>query len=79
MVQNSKLHVQNKMPAMHGIFSAFSWLTKDAPSKIDLLLGRTQFTSDITSKFGYSAIFSNLRFIRSKKQFTSDITSKGRI
>ena len=33
-------------------------------------------TSDITSKFGYGAIFSNLRFLLSKTQFISDIVVK---
>ena len=40
---------------------------------------KTQFTSDITSKLGYSALISNLRFRLSKTQFTLDITSKVRI
>ena len=48
-------------------------------SSIHLLLGKTQFTSDNTSKFGYRANVSNLRFLRSKTQLTSDITSKLRI
>ena len=36
------------------------------------------FISEITLKFGYSAKFSNLRFLFSKTQFTSDITSNVR-
>ena len=42
-----------------GIFSAFNCLTIDAYSKI-YLLGKTQSPSDIISKFGFCAIFSNL-------------------
>ena len=41
--------------------------------------GKTQFTSDITSKLGYSGIVSNLRFLRSKTQLTSDLKLKVRI
>ena len=37
---------------------------------------RTKFTLDITSYFGYSAMFSNLRLLFSGTQLTSDITSK---
>ena len=43
------------------------------------LVGKMLVTSNITSKFGYNAIFSNLGFLRSKTQLTSDITSKVRI
>ena len=43
------------------------------------VFGKTQFPSDITPKFDYSAIFSNFRFLRGKTHFTSDITSKVRI
>ena len=47
--------------------------------KPPLLFSKTQFTSDKTSKIGYSGILSNFCFLHSKlskTQFTSDKTSK---
>ena len=35
----------------------------------------TQFSLDITSKLGFTTIFSNFRFLFSKPQFTTDIRS----
>ena len=42
-------------------------------SNLGLLLSQTQFALDITSKIGYSAIFSNLDLFFSGMQLTSDI------
>ena len=48
-------------------------------SKLGPVLSKAQFTSDITSNFGYSAPISILSFLLSKMQYTSDITSNVRI
>ena len=48
-------------------------------SNLGLLLIKAQFTSDLTSKFGYIALISILRFLISKMQFTSDTTCSDKL
>ena len=72
MHNHFRSEIENKTPAMHR--DIFRLLLKAEIKNLPPL-----FTSDITSKFGNSAIFLNLRFLRRKTQLTSDITSKVRI
>ena len=68
----------NKTSAMHRDNFRLQ-LTKNRRLIKNFPSWQTQFISDLSSKFGNSAIFSYFRFLLSKRPFTSDITSKIRI